>query len=106
MNIKFAIMNAKATCGSIFVLTGVRPVYDYVNGTRAAQPHGYAYDLKLPERKYEDLSVVIEGEALMPAPDNAVEVVLNGLELEIKWSRDKGNYIAGTATGIAPAPRT
>ena len=102
MDIKLAKIDPKVTCGRQYYLTGVRPVYAYINGVRAAEPHAYAYSVVLPERKFADLDVVIEGPALMEAPDNAVEVTIAGLELVVKWSKDKGNYIAGTATGIAP----
>lgn len=103
MDIRLAKFDPKGTCGNQYYLTGVRPVYDYKDGNRAAEPHGYAYTVVLPERKFADLDVVIEGPALMEAPENTQEVRFVGLELVVKWSKDKGNYIAGVATGIAPA---
>ena len=105
MDIKLAKIDPKATCGRQYYLTGVRPVYAYKDGNRAAEPHAYAYSVVLPERKYAELDVVVEGPAQLDAPDNAVEVTITGLELVVKWSKDRGNYIAGVATGIAPVAK-
>ena len=102
MDIKHVKIDTKATCGAKLLLTGLRPVFAYKDGIRAAEPHAYAYSVVLPERKYAELDVVVEGPAQLDAPDNAVEVTITGLELVVKWSKDKGNYIAGVATGIAP----
>lgn len=105
MDIKNAKFDVTATCGEKFLLTGIRPAYAYVNGTRAPEPHGHTYSVVLPERRYAELEVSIEGPPLMEAPENVQEVRLAGLELQIKWSpATKGNYIGATATGIAPVP--
>ena len=104
MDIKLAKLDTKATCGRQYYLIGVRPVYAYENGNRAAEPHAYAYTVVLPERKFAELDVVIEGGSLMEAPENTQEVSIIGLDLQVKWNKDKGNYIAGVATGIASAP--
>ena len=102
MDIRLAKLNVKATCGSTFYLTGLRPVYAYENGNRAAEPHAFVYAVVLPERKFAELDVLIEGSAQMDPPENTQEVTFVGLELVVKWSKDRGNYIAGVAAGIAP----
>ena len=105
MDIKSAKFDVKATCGEKFLLTGIRPAYAYVNGTRAPEPHGHTYSVVLPERRYAELEVAIEGPPLMEAPENVQEVRFAGLELQVKWSPlTKGDSIAGVATGIIPVP--
>ena len=106
MNIKHAKMNVRATCGDSFILTDISPVYNYVDGKRVGDPVAYSYTVILPQRKYETLRVRIAGDCLMAVPDDPVEVKVDNLQLEIKWSAHDGNYIAGTATGIAPVANT
>ena len=89
MDIKLAKLDTKATCGRQYYLIGVRPVYAYENGNRAAEPHAYAYTVVLPERKFAELDVVIEGGSLMEAPENTQEVSIIGLDLQSSGTKIK-----------------
>lgn len=104
MNIKYAKLNIKGTCGNSFILTEVKPYYAYKDGKRIGDPLGYNYTVILPERKFEKLQVRIEGTCQLEAPEDSVPVVFTDLQLEIKWSQSDGNYIAGIATGISMLP--
>lgn len=102
MHLKYAKLNTRATCGDSFLLTEVNPVYNYIDGKRSGNPVAYNYTVILPQRKYEQLRIRIDGDCIMEAPEDPLNVKLDNLQLEIKWSQSEGNYIAGTATGIAP----
>ena len=103
MKIKYGKLDVAETCGNQYVLTEVAPVYNYVDGKRAGAPVAYTYVVVLPERKYEQLRVRIDGACTLEIPDEPLQVFFDNLELEIRWSQSEGNYIAATATGVALA---
>ena len=104
MKLEYAVINAKATCGDEYLLTEIKPVYEYVINNRIGDPVAYNYMVVLPKRKYDQLRVRIDGACqINDALSNPVPVKIDGLALEIRWSRSDGNYIAGTASGIAVA---
>lgn len=103
MKIKFAKLHVAETCGKQFVLTEVAPVYNYVDGKRAGSPVAYTYVVVLPERKYEQLRVRIDGACTLEIPDEPIQVSFDKLDLEIRWSQSEGHYIAATAAGVALA---
>lgn len=106
MKLKYARMNVRATCGDSYILAEITPSYVYVDGKRVGEPVGYTYTVILPARKYESLRVRIDGPLLIEDLDEPIEVKIENLSLDIRWSQSEGNYIAGTATGIAPVANT
>ena len=102
MDIKNAALDVKGTCGSQFVLTGLKPIYRYEDGKRVGDPTGYTYKLVLPERMYETLNVQIDGPQQVEIADKPVPVKLENLDLEIRWNPSIGNYIMGLASRIMP----
>ena len=100
MKLKNAKLNVKQTCGDVFILTEMAPVYNYVDGKRQGDPIAYNYTVVLPQRKYDSLKIRIEGPSAMEAPEDPIQVKFDGLELTIKWSQSEDYYIAGTASGV------
>ena len=100
MQLKYANLNVKKTCGDEFILTEVTPVYNFVDGKRVGDPIATNFTLILPQKRFDTLKVRIEGNTDVATPESPVQAKLEGLELAIKWSKD-GHYIAGTATGIS-----
>lgn len=100
MNIKFAMLATKATCGNTYILTADKPVYAYKDGKRDGDPIAYTYTVVLPKRKYEQLQVRIDGDCRLESPVEPVAVSLNELQLAIKWSQ-AGYYIAAQPPVLA-----
>lgn len=96
-------IDSKGTLGSVLLLTGISPVYEYANGARTGNVTGYKYEVALPERRLDKIDVVIAGPQLMDAPEGNQQVHVEGLELYIGWGRN-GYELKARATGIAPAP--
>lgn len=104
IKLKDVVINTPATIGTITLLTDVRPVYNYVNGTRTAEILGYRYEVALPERHLNKLEVFIEGQQRMEAPDGNAPVVFEGLELYLGWSRDNSYVVRARASEVSFAP--
>lgn len=100
MKVTLARLNAIETCGKSFILTDIKPIYNYVEGRKVGEPIGNTYTVVLPERKFETLRIRIDGPILLDGPENGIPVKINNLRLDIKWSAKEGNYIAATASGI------
>ena len=80
-------------------LVDVVPAYEYKNGSRTDTITGYRYSVALPEKGLEKITVKIDGEKRMDAPDSYVEVRFDDLEVFLYWS--KGEYHVGAAaTGV------
>ena len=80
-------------------LVDVVPAYEYKNGSRTDTITGYRYSVALPEKGLEKITVKIDGEKRMDAPDGYVEVRFDDLEVFLYWS--KGDYHVGAAaTGV------
>ena len=89
--------------GRKLFLVAVKPAYDYKDGHRISdEPVGYKYEIALPEKHMEKLSVRIDGACQMEEPDSFQEIVLDGLKLELYWT-PQGHQIRATATKIRPA---
>lgn len=96
-------VDSNATLGSVTLLTGITPVYEYANGSRTGNVTGYRYEVALPERRLDKIDVVIAGPQLMDQPEGNQQVHVEGLELYIGWGHN-GYELKARATGIAPAP--
>lgn len=88
-----------ASLGKKLWLVDVAPAYAYQNGNRTDTITGYRYSVALPEKGLEKITVKIDGEKRMDAPDGYVEVRFDDLEVFLYWS--KGDYHVGAnATGV------
>lgn len=88
-----------ASLGKKLWLVDVSPAYEYKDGKRTDTVLGYRYSVALPEKGLEKITVKIDGEKRMDAPDGYVEVRFDDLEVFLYWS--KGDYHVGaTATGV------
>ncbi len=86
--------------GQHLILTSVRPAYEYANGSRTDSISGYRYDIVMPDRAYEKLTVKIEGEPQINLDEGeSIEVIFEGLELFIYWLNGMYN-VGARATGI------
>ena len=82
-------------------LVDVTPAYEYRNGNRTESVIGYRYTVALPEKGLDKISVRIDGDKQMDAPDGYAEVRFDNLEVFIYWAA--GDYrIGAKATGIHP----
>lgn len=101
MKVTDVVVDASATMGKKLWVVDVVPAYEYVNGQRTQNVTGYRYVTVLPERKMEKISVKIDGAAQMEAPNGYVEVVFDGLEVNLYWAN--GDYnVSAKATAVRP----
>lgn len=100
MNIKDVVIDAYATIGKSCMAVGVTPAYAYENGQRTGTVIGYKYEIVMPERMFEKLSVRILGEQKLEIPENETPTVyLEGLTMKLYWS-PQGYKISATADNI------
>ena len=101
LNLSELIIDPRSVGKKLF-LVAVKPVYDYREGHRISdEPVGYKYEIALPEKNMEKLSVRIDGDCQMEEPESFQEVVLDGLQLSLYWT-PQGHQIRATASKIRP----
>lgn len=99
LNLSELIIDPRSVGTKLF-LVGVKPVYNYENGHRVSDEIvGFKYEIALPEKHMEKLSVRIDGACLMDEPDSFREVMLEGLQLSLYWTPN-GHQIKATAKSI------
>lgn len=92
---------SNTSIGNKCLLVEVRPKYKYEENQRTNTVIGYGYTVVLPDKRFERLTVKIDGKQQMETPDGYTEVYFDNLELYIYWSQ--GQYAVGArATGIHP----
>lgn len=100
MEIPNLVIDVASSVGEILILVAVKPSYAYINGTKTDQLEGFRYDLVLPERSYDKLSVKIAGEQKLELSEGETQfVTLDGLSLKLYWS-PQGHKISATADNI------
>lgn len=87
------------TLGSKLWLVDIKPAYNYMDGHRTDTITGYRYTIALPERGLEKISVRIDGEQKMEAPNGFEEVTFRNLELYIYWAQNQPQ-VGARATDI------
>lgn len=65
MDIRDWIVDLKATCGERFLVTGVRPRYEYVDGKRTDKVSGYNYACVCAARNYAAINVFVPGDRML-----------------------------------------
>lgn len=86
LNITDVIIDARKTLGTQMLLVDVRPVFEYKNGKKSDNITGYKYEICLPERMFEKISVKILGSQRIEKPEcGSCEVDFVNLELYIYW---------------------
>lgn len=104
MDIKNIVIDAQKTIGKNVLLVDVIPAFEYKNGRRTENVVGYRYEIAMPEHKLEKIGVKIDGNQRMEAPNGAVPVRFDDLELYLYWSQ--GSYqVAARAKGIHPVTK-
>lgn len=102
LNLSELIIDPRSVGKKLF-LVGVKPVYEYRDGHRVSdEVIGFKYDIALPEKHMEKISVRIDGECLMAEPESFEPVVLEGLQLSLYWT-PQGHQLKATAKGIHAA---
>ncbi len=102
LNLSDLIIDPRSVGKKLF-LVAVKPAYDYKDGHRVSdEPVGYKYEIALPDKHMEKLSVRIDGACQMEEPDSFREVVLDELQLSLYWTPN-GHQIKATASKIRPA---
>ena len=103
LNLSELMIDPRSVGRKLF-LVAVKPAYGYnKDGHRISdEPVGYKYEIALPEKHMEKLSVRIDGACQMEEPDSFQEVVLEGLNLSLYWT-PQGHQIRATASKIRPA---
>ena len=82
MDIKDIVIDAYKTVGTDLMLVSVLPAYEYDNGKRTDNILGYKYEVVLPHRAYEKLSVKILGDVRLDLQeDEAVFVSFTDVSL-------------------------
>ena len=101
MNILDLIIDSEKTVGKKLLITDVRPYYSYDGNQRLDKIAGYRYEVTLPERKFEKLSVKIAGNQRIALEDNQDYMPVVFEELQLKLYRTPSGYnIAATASNI------
>lgn len=101
LNLSELIIDPRSVGKKLF-LVAVKPVYEYREGHRISdEPIGFKYEIALPEKHMEKLSVRIDGDCQMEEPDSFLEVALDGLALSLYWTPN-GYQIKATASKIRP----
>lgn len=94
MNITDVSIDPKKTLGSQMLLVNIHPIYEYTNGKKSDTVNGFKYDICLPERLFDKISVKILGEQKIAKPESGyTEVELIDLELFVYWMA--GSYHIG-----------
>ena len=102
MDIKNIVIEAYKTVGTDLMLVSVLPAYEYDNGKRTDNISGYKYEVVLPHRAYEKLSVKILGDVRLDLQeDEAVFVSFTDLVLTLYWT-PQGYRISASASDIKP----
>ena len=102
INLSELIIDPRSVGKKLF-LVAVKPAYDYKDGHRVSdEPVGFKYEVALPEKHMEKLSVRIDGACQMDEPDSFTEVVFDGLQLSLYWTPE-GHRLRATANKIRPA---
>ena len=85
MNILDVVIDANASVGKNLLLTDVRPYYAYAGNQKLDKVVGYRYDVVLTEKKFEKLSVKVEGKQKVELSDSVdyLPVVFDDLKLRL-----------------------
>ena len=92
MNILDVVIDANASVGKNLLLTDVRPYYAYAGNQKLDKVVGYRYDVVLTEKKFEKLSVKVEGKQKVELSDDDLKLRL--------YTMSGGYNIAATANNV------
>lgn len=104
IKLKNVVVDVGKTIGNVTLLTDVKPVYAYRDGTRTSDVSGYKYEVCLPERHLDKLDVIIDGDKRMEAPEGNMPVTFEGLNVFIGWTRN-GYEVKAMASNIIAVPQ-
>ena len=106
MNVLDVTIDADATVGKTLLLTSVRPYYAYKGNQKLDKIAGYRYEIAMAERKFEKLSVKIEGEQRVTVSDSVdyLPVIFENLQLKLYFISEVCNIVA-TASNIKVVKR-
>lgn len=100
MNLNLIQIDPYATLGNVALLTNISPAFAYTDGKRTNNVVGYRYEVVLPERVFEKLSVRVDGEKRLELPENETpQVVFEGLKMSLYWT-PQGHNVKTTAENI------
>lgn len=100
MDTNKVIIDANATIGKSPMLIGVSEIYNYVDGKKIDTIIGYKYEVVLPDKMYDKLSVRILGDKKLDMPENETPtVIFEGLEMNLYWS-PQGHKVSASAENI------
>lgn len=101
MNIFDIIIDAKASVGNKLLLTGVRPYYAYNGNQKSDKISGYKYEIAMAERKFEKISVKIEGtqQVTLDGSCDYLPVTFENLQLKL-YFLSGAYHISATASNI------
>ena len=101
MNIFDVVIDAQASVGNKLLLTGVRPYYVYSGNQKSDKISGYKYEIAMAERKFEKISVKIEGAQQVTLDDSCDYLPVRFENLQLKLYFLSGSYhITATASNI------
>lgn len=99
MKLSEVIIDTKKTVGGKLLVTGVKPAYTYENGQRTSNIGAYKYECVMVGHKYQPLTVKVEGAQRIDAPEDALEVSFDNLELYLYWAGTE-YAVAARATDV------
>ena len=106
MNILDVTIDAIASVGKNLLLTDVRPYYAYEGNKKLDKVVGYRYDVVMPEKKFEKLSVKTEGQQKIELSDSIdyLPVEFDGLKLRL-YNLSGGYNVSATANNVRVVKR-
>lgn len=106
LNVLDVVIDADKTVGHKLLLTNIRPYYEYNGAEKSDKVIGHKYEIVLPERRYEKISVKIEGHQRLDMAEDSdcIPIILDDLCIKIYWMA--GNYkLSATASNIRVPPK-
>ncbi|MCP1103246.1 hypothetical protein M2454_002646 [Aequitasia blattaphilus] len=100
MKLTELVIDSSKTVGKKLILTEVRPVYEYKDGTRTDNITGYRYEVVLTEKAFEKLQIKIDGKnSITMDVGTFPEVTFESLELYLYWTTE-GYKVGAKASNI------
>lgn len=90
----------KRSIGNKLWLVDVIPSYEYKDNVRTDSISRYRYIIALPEKNLEKISVRIDGNQQIEAPEGYVEVAFQDLQLFLYWTKG-GHQLGAKANSIS-----
>ncbi len=88
--------------GSQMFLTGVKPVFEYVNDQKTDKVVGHKYTVVLPQKQFAQLDVKIDGEQRIALDrEQYLNVKFENLVVKLYYDRNKNVQMTARADNVS-----